>query len=140
MKEDGLRAVFENHPRLKPTPWAMFIAGFIVLVAVGFAVLQIPAVRNARPSPHAMAVLVSIFGTIFSGISMGLFNEPFTGMPGAGVGLYAIFILSKRPNSGGGSILFALLLGVGTNLVFYYFVALGIRRLWLRLSRRETKV
>jgi Predicted membrane protein (DUF2207) len=138
VKEDGLRAVFENHPRLKrlkPTPWGMFIAGFIVLVAVGFALLQIPAVRNARPSPHALAVLVSVIATILSTISMGLVS-PYAAMPGAGIGLYAIFLLSQRPDSGGGSILFALLLGLGTNLVFYYFAALGLRLLWLRFTSR----
>jgi hypothetical protein len=135
VKEDGWKAYFENHPQRKP--WAYFFAALIVVIAIGFAVLRIPAVQNARPSPHSLAVLVSVIATVLSGVSMGVFS-PYAGMPGAGVGLIILFFLSQRPDSGGGSILFALLLGVGTNLVFYYFVALGTRHLWLRFTNRGT--
>jgi hypothetical protein len=137
VKEDGWEAILENHPQAKP--WVAFLAAAIVLMLLGFGVLKIPVARNADLSPHQVAALVAVVATIFSGVSMAIFGEFYTGMPGIGVGLLAAWMLQGLRNQWL-AMLIPFVLGVGTNLAFYYFFAISGRVLWLRFADRGRTV
>lgn len=44
----------------------VFFAALVVVMVIAFGVLKLSEVGNVRPSPHSVAILVSIVATIFS--------------------------------------------------------------------------
>jgi Predicted membrane protein (DUF2207) len=129
-KEDGFRAILENHPLL--FPWLAFLTGLIVFTATGFLVAE-PALRIigatwAVPTNHQVAMSVAVVATVLSTASLLVLREPYTAMPGFMLGAIASIGLSGNPH--GGEPFSLVLVGVTGNLVFYYLVAGGLAKIW----------
>jgi Predicted membrane protein (DUF2207) len=131
--EDGFRAVFQNHPML--FPWLAFLAGLFVFTAAGLAVAK-PALKLWRTGPavlseHRIALAVAALATALSAASLFVFREPYSAMPGLGLGAIASSVISGNPH--GGDPISLVAVGVASNLIFYYLVARGGRWIWHRL-------
>ncbi|MGB9462165.1 MAG: DUF2207 domain-containing protein [Candidatus Acidiferrum sp.] len=101
-REDGLRALIENHPLL--FPWLAFLSGVIVFVTLGFVTAQ-PAHKVLCTSPgvptdHQIAVVVSAAATALSMGSLFVFHEPYTAMPGFMLGALVSIGISGSPHGG----------------------------------------
>lgn len=101
-REDGLRALIENHPLL--FPWLAFLSGVIVFVTLGFVAAQ-PAHKVLCTSPgvptdHQIAVVVSAAATALSMGSLFVFHEPYTAMPGFMLGALVSIGISGSPHGG----------------------------------------
>jgi len=129
-KEDGFRAVLENHPLL--FPWLAFLCGLIVFTTAGFVVSR-PALRalgayQGVPTDHQIAVTVAVAATVLSTVSIFVFREPYTAMPGFLLGAITSIGISGSPHGGEPSSL--VIAGAVSNLFFYYLVARGLQRIW----------
>jgi hypothetical protein len=129
-KEDGFRAIVENHPRL--FPWLVFLSGLIVFTTAGFAVarpaLKVLGTYQGVPTDQRIAVTVAIIATVLSTVSLFVFREPYTAMPGFLLGAITSIGISGSPH--GGEPFSLVIVGAASNLVFYYLVARGLRRIW----------
>jgi Predicted membrane protein (DUF2207) len=128
-KEDGFRAILENHPLL--FPWLAFLSGLIVFTAIGFlAALQgfrIIGATWAVPTDHRVATTVAAVATVLSTSSLFVLREPYTAMPGFMLGAITSIGISGNPH--GGEPFSLVLVGVTGNLVFYYLVARGLGKI-----------
>jgi hypothetical protein len=132
--QDGFRAVLENHPML--FPWLAFLAGFFVFAAAGVAVAK-PALKLLGTGPailsdHRIALAASAVATALSIVSLFVFREPYSAMPGFGAGAFASAVISGNPH--GGDPISLVAVGLASNLIFYYLVARGSRWIWRRLK------
>lgn len=131
-KEDGFRAVLENHPLL--FPWLAFLSGLIVFTTTGFAVarpvLQMFGRYQDAPTNHQIAVTVAVVATVLSTASIFVFRQPYTAMPGFLLGAITSIGISGSPH--GGEPFSLVIVGAASNLFFYYLVARGLQRIWRR--------
>ena len=134
VKEDGIRAVVENHPQLYP--WGAFLAGLLVFTAIGFLlawlILNAFATVWAAASSHRIAITVATVATLLSGASAMVFSQPYTAMPGFMLGAIVSMVISSNPH--GGEPFSLVTVGLASNFVFYYLIARGLRRV---RSRRQ---
>jgi hypothetical protein len=130
VKEGGIRAVVENHPKLYP--WVVFLAGLLVFTAIGFllAWLTVNAFGTAwaAASSHRIAITVATVATMLSGASAMVFHQPYTAMPGFMLGAVVSMMISGSPH--GGEPFSLVTIALASNFVFYYLVARGLRRVW----------
>jgi len=134
-KEDGFRAVRENHPLL--FPWLAFLSGLIVFTTAGFVVSQ-PLLKNLDtnqgvPTDHRIAVTVAVVAAALSTASLFVFRQPYTAMPGFFLGAITSIGISGNPH--GGEPFSLVVVGVTSNLFFYYIVARVLRRTWPSKNR-----
>lgn len=124
------RLWIKNHPRL--FPWLVFLSGLIVFTTTGFAVarpvLQVFGRYQDAPTNHQIAVTVVVAATVLSTVSLFVFREPYTAMPGFILGAIIAIGISGGPH--GGDPFSWVIVGAASNLVFYYLVARGLRRIW----------
>jgi hypothetical protein len=131
-KEDGFRATMENHPLL--FPWLAFLSGLIVFITVGFVAAE-PALKllgtpSGSPTNHQIAAAVALVATCLSVVSLFVFREPYTAMPGFLLGALTSMGISGSPH--GGEPFSLVIVGTVGNLFFYYLVARAFRWIWLR--------
>jgi hypothetical protein len=129
-KEDGFRAVRENHPLL--FPWLAFLSGLVVFTTAGFVaaqpVLKALSTYQGVPTDHRIAVTVAVVATALSITSLFVFREPYTAMPGFLLGAITSIGISGNPH--GGEPFSLVLVGGTSNLFFYYLIARGLRWIW----------
>lgn len=137
-KEDGFRAVLENHPLL--FPWLAFLSGLIAFTTTGFLVakpvLKSIGTKGAVPTDHRVAVTVAVVATVLSIASVFVLHEPYTAMPGFMLGAISSIAISRNPH--GGEPFSLALVGMASNWVFYYLVARGLRRIWPAIHSLST--
>jgi hypothetical protein len=134
VKEDGIRAVLENHPLLYP--WIAFLAGLGIFTSCAFlvALLILKAGGEwAIASDHRVATVVASAATLFSGASAILLRQPYTAMPGFMLGAFTSILLSGNPH--GGEPFSLVTVALASNFVFYYLIARGLRSAWRRRKR-----
>jgi hypothetical protein len=134
-REDGLRALIENHSLL--FPWLAFLSGLIVFVTLGFVTAQ-PALKLLGTSPrvptdHQIAVVVSVAATALSIGSLFVFRGPYAAMPGFMLGALTSIAISGSPH--GGEPFSLAIIGTLSNLLFYYLVARLFQWIWRRKNR-----
>jgi hypothetical protein len=130
--EDGIRAVWENHPRLYP--WIAFLLGLVLFTCCAFLVapliLKAFGGVGAVTSGHRVAITVALVATLLSGASAILFGQPYTAMPGFLLGALASILISGSPH--GGEPFSMVIVALASNFVFYYLIARGLRSAWTR--------
>jgi hypothetical protein len=134
--EDGIRAVLENHPLLYP--WIAFLLGLVIFTTSAFLVapLVLKAFGGvwAITSDHRVATIVASAAALFSSVSIVLFHQPYTAMPGFMLGAIASILISGNPH--GGEPFSLVTVALTCNFVFYYLIARGLRRAWPRRQDR----
>ncbi len=136
VKEEGFRAVLENHPMLYAC--AAFLVGLVVSTAGGFLValviLKSLGSVLALHSDHRVATIIALVATLLSGGFAIAFRQFYTAMPGFMIGAYASILISGNPH--GGEPFSLITIALASNFAFYYLTARGLLRIfpWKRIS------
>src|SRR5205807_6122144 len=109
-----------------------FLSGLIVFTTAGFAVarpaLKVLGTYQGVPTDQRIAMTVAVVATVLSTVSLFVFREPYTAMPGFLLGAITSIGISGNPH--GGEPFSLVLVGGTSNLLFYYLIARGLRWIW----------